>query len=198
MKNVTMAALMLGITALAGCVAPTGPVEVTRFVEPGAASQLGSGTITVEAAPGMDAGSLELRSYQAAIARQLEGLGYRQPAGASSEQVALVQIERFNFRPARDGGPVSVGVGGSTGSYGSGVGMGIGVDLSGPPPEQTTTKLGVQIRERASDQTLWEGRASFTVKASSPLAQTQLGAAKMAEALFNGFPGNSGETIEVK
>ena len=33
---------------------------------------------------------------------------------------------------------------------------------------------------------------------NAPLAQTQLGAAKIAEALFRGFPGNNGETIEVE
>jgi hypothetical protein len=54
------------------------------------------------------------------------------------------------------------------------------------------------IRDRESGRTLWEGRSSFTVRATSPLAGTQLGAAKMAEALFRDFPGISGETILVK
>ena len=67
-----------------------------------------------------------------------------------------------------------------------------------PPPQQVETLLAVTIKDRASGQAVWEGRASFAVKASSPLATTQLGAAKLAEALFRGFPGRSGETIEVK
>jgi hypothetical protein len=54
------------------------------------------------------------------------------------------------------------------------------------------------IKNRVTGQSLWEGRSSFTVRASSPLAQTQLGAARMAEALFKDFPGQSGETIQVK
>jgi len=45
---------------------------------------------------------------------------------------------------------------------------------------------------------LWEGRASFAVRADSPLATTQLGAAQMAAALFKDFPGNSGETVLIK
>lgn len=195
MKPFAWMAALIGPAALAACVAPVGPVEVTRFHDPAALAQYGRGAIAVEAAVGQDPASLELRTYQAAVARQLEGLGWREGAGG---QVALVSLERRSFRPERNGGPVSVGVGGSTGSYGSGVGMGLGIDLSGPPPEQVTTLLSVQIRDRAADRTIWEGRASFTVKATSPLAQTQLGAAKMAEALFTGFPGNSGETIEVK
>ena len=200
MKTATKAAiLLLATAALGGCVAPVGPVEVTRFHDATLLERAGRGTIAVEAAPGMDAGSLELRSYQAAVIRQLTVLGYREArAGAPAAQVALVRLERRAFRPGRGKGPVSVGVGGGTGSYGSGVGMGIGLDLSGPPPEQVTTELGVQIRDRASSKTVWEGRASFTVRASSPLANTELGAAKMTEALFAGFPGNSGETIEVK
>lgn len=198
MKPLAWIAALIGPAALAACVAPVGPVEVTRFHDPAALTQYGRGPIAVEAAAGQDPASLEWRTYQTAVARQLEGLGYREAAGGTGSQVALVSLERRTLRPDRDGGPVSVGVGGSTGSYGSGVGLGIGVDLSGPPPEQVATLLSVQIRDRAADRTIWEGRASFTVKATSPLAQTQLGAAKMAEALFTGFPGNSGETIEVK
>lgn len=194
----TAAALLFATAALSACVAPVGPVEVTRFNDPAMLDRLGKGAIAVESAPGMDPSSLEQRSYQAAVARQLHALGYSETALGGGSQVALVRVERTAFRPGRNGSPVSVGVGGSTGGYGSGVGMGIGIDLSGPPPEQVTTELGVQIRDRASGRTLWEGRANFTVKGSSPLAGTQLGAAKMAEALFSGFPGNSGETIEVK
>jgi len=101
-------------------------------------------------------------------------------------------------QPQRTRSPVSVGLGGATGSYGSGVGMGIGINLSGPPPAMTETLLGVVIRERASGAVLWEGRASFSVRADSPLATTPLGAAEMARALFAGFPGRSGETVLVK
>ena len=54
------------------------------------------------------------------------------------------------------------------------------------------------IKDRASGNSLWEGRATFAVKSSSPLANSPLGAAKMAEALFKGFPGRSGETIQVE
>jgi hypothetical protein len=189
---------LLAALALAGCVAPVGPVEVTRFHVPELASQ-GRGAIAVEPAPGQDGRSLAFATYAAAVSRQLVLLGYREAvSGSASPQVAVLRVERRAFRPERTGSPVSVGVGGSTGSYGSGVGLGIGVDLSGPPPEQIETELAVTIRERASGRSLWEGRASFTVRASSPLAQTELGAAKLAEALEQGFPGVSGETIRVQ
>ena len=198
MKRIALLAPAAALLLLSACVAPTGPIEVTRFHLPDV-SALGKGTIAVEAAPGLDPQSLEWKSYQAAVARQLGMLGYGEPAaGTTSNQVALLRLSRQTYRPERNTSPVSVGVGGSTGSYGSGVGLGIGLDLSGRPAEQVQTELGVIIKDRASGTALWEGRASFQVKASSPLADTQLGAAKMAEALFAGFPGTSGETIEVK
>ena len=81
---------------------------------------------------------------------------------------------------------------------GSGVGMGVGIDLSPPPAAEVETELNLSIRDRVTGQVLWEGRASFTVRSTSPLADTGLAAPKMAEALFAGFPGKSGETIEVR
>jgi len=197
MKVVLLAGAALAVTALSGCVAPVGPVQVTRFHLPDIAA-LGNGPIAVEAAPGTDGGSLEYRSYAAAVARELVRLGYAEVPAGSGAQVAQVRLERQAYRPDRTRGPVSVGVGGSTGTYGSGVGVGLGIDLSGPPPEQVTTLLAVTIRNRASGAAIWEGKAEFTVRADSPLASTSLGAAKLAEALFRGFPGVSGETIQVK
>ncbi len=198
MRFLRFAAPAAALLALGACVAPTGPVEVTRFHLPDIAA-LGKGTIAVEAAPGLDPQSLEWNSYQAAVARQLTLLGYGEPvAGAPSTQVAVLRLSRQTYRPERNASPVSVGVGGQAGSYGSGVGLGIGLNLSGRPAEQVRTELGVIIKDRVSGTALWEGRASYQVKATSPLADTQLGAAKMAAALFAGFPGTSGETIEVK
>ncbi|KHK91896.1 hypothetical protein LK12_08195 [Novosphingobium malaysiense] len=184
--------------ALPGCVSPVGPVEVTRFHAPDVA-MLGGGTIHVEPAEGQ-ADDMEFRTYANAVMRELTRLGYSEPIPGqdTGEQVAVLSLERHRYQPQRGSNPVSVGVGGSTGSYGSGVGVGVGIDLSGPPPEQVDTKIAVTIMERASGRHLWEGRASFTVRADSPLAQTPLGAAKMTEALFKGFPGESGETILVK
>lgn len=186
--------LAVPLLALAGCVAPTGPVEVTRFHLPDT-RMLGHGPIAVEAAPGTDGASLEVRSFEAAVARELQRVGYQEAPGG---QVAEVRLQRRTYQPSRSRSPVSVAAGGSTGSYGSGVGLGVGLDLSGPPPAMTETLLGVMIRDRGTRNVLWEGRASFTVRADSPLATTQLGAAQMAAALFRDFPGNSGETVLVK
>jgi hypothetical protein len=199
LKPLFAACAALGLAALSACVAPVGPVEVTRFHLPDT-SRLGQGSIAVEPAPGDDGNSLEFRTYATAVGRELQRIGYSElvAGGQGSEQVAILAVERRTLTPGREGSPVSVGVGGSTGSYGSGVGVGIGLNLSGPPPDQVETRMSVMIRDRASGQTLWEGRASFAVKSTSPLAGSDLGAARITEALFKDFPGQSGETILVK
>ncbi len=188
---------LVALLALSACMTPTGPIEVTRFHTPDT-TMLAKGAIAVEPGTGMDAKSLELQTYMGAVHSELQRLGYGDATSGAGDQVALVRVTRQRYQPERVRNPVSVGIGGSTGSYGSGLGVGIGLNLSGPPPEQVETELAVAIKDRKSDKVLWEGRAAFTVKASSPLAQTQLGAPKMAGALFAGFPGNSGETITVK
>lgn len=198
MRKFLLAFGLAACTALAGCVTPVGPVEVTRFHAADIAA-LGKGSIAVVPAPGTDGNSLEWQSYRGAVLRQLVLLGYAEAADyAAGGQIAELRLARATYQPERSSGPVSVGVGGSTGSYGSGVGLGIGLNLSPKPAQQVETELGVMIKDKASGQSLWEGRASFTVSAKSPLADTGLAAPKMAEALFMGFPGTSGETIQVK
>jgi hypothetical protein len=201
MAKRTIAPLVLAALAaagLSGCVTPVGPVEVTRFHASDVAA-LGKGTIQIVPAPGTDGASLEWQSYEGAVLRQLVLLGYTEAAaGTPSGQLAELRLARASFRPERSTSPVSVGIGGGTGSYGGGVGLGIGLNLSPRPAEQIETELGVMIKDRASGQSLWEGRANFTVSAKSPLADTGLAAPKMAAALFQGFPGTSGETIVVK
>jgi hypothetical protein len=196
MKPITISLAGALMLTLAACVTPVGPVEVTRFHGPDVAL-LGKGSISVEPAPGADAASLEWQAYRAAIARQLVTLGYSEAAPGAGTQVATVALSRRTIEGQRSS-PVSVGLGGSTGTYGGGLGLGVGLNLSPKPGPQIATDLAVTIKDRQSNSTLWEGRASFVVSAKSPLASTSLGAPKMSEALFKGFPGQSGQTIEVK
>ncbi len=103
---------LLALTALSACVAPTGPVEVTRFHALNI-SALGKGAIAVEPAAGMDAAALEFKSFEGAVMGQLQRLGFAEAAaGASSDHVALVRLSRARLRPDRSVGPVSVGIGG--------------------------------------------------------------------------------------
>ena len=199
------AALALAASlSLAACASTpyTGPAEVVSFAADDGTQALGRGTIFVETAPGQDANSLWLAPWKAAVARELASLGYTEAPRDSADQVAQVRLDRFvsSERLARRRGPVSVGVGGSTGSYGSGVGVGVGINLGGNrgPRETVDTQLGVMIRDRASGETLWEGRAGFDADTASPYADPAAGADALADALFAPFPNATSDPVIVE
>jgi hypothetical protein len=183
---------------LAGCATAIAPVDVTRFHGNEVARQ---GRVAIVPANAADAQSLEFRTTANAVGAALSRTGFNVLDGGASggDYEAVVEISRETFEPAGQGrSPVSVGVGGSTGSFGSGVGVGIGINLSGKPKPIVATRLRVQLR-RASDKVgFWEGRAETQAKQGSPAAQPGLAAGKLADALFQGFPGQSGVTITVK
>lgn len=195
---------MAGALVLAGCTTAIAPVEVTRFHAGAPVPQ--SGGILVEPAPEMGKDdSIEFRTFAGAVSQELQRIGFTDEAGrqtfAPSEYVALVRYDRDVRSPYAARGsesPVSVGVGGSTGSYGSGLGVGIGINLSGKPKDIVTSRLAVQIRRRADNKAVWEGRAETSAKVGTPASQPGLAAPKLAAALFRDYPGKSGETITVK
>ncbi len=208
MSRLTAIAL-LG-AGLSACMTGPSPVEVTRFHQPATLAQLGNGTIFIESAPDLTAaigdpvpgnatGALELATYKAAVARELTALGYRETDRASARQIVTVGVDRFASTPQGRRNPVSVGVGGGTGGFrGGGVGAGIGINLGGGPRDLVGTEMTIGIRDKASDEALWEGRANFTVDAKSDLVQPAANASAIAGAIFREFPGNNGETVSVK
>ena len=197
LRRPALAAALLASAMLAGCAPSMQPIEVTRFHAPTIADSGQYGSIAVQAAPGSE-GSLALAPYEQAVRAELAQIGFSPAASGDAARVAEVRVSRSTWQPGRDGSPVSVGVGGSTGGYGSGVGVGLGIDLSGPPPEQVSTQLSVVIRDRASGESVWEGRAEQVVDADSALAQPAASAQALADALFVDFPGENGESFSVK
>lgn len=197
MNTIPRLGAILSLAVLAGCTTTyVSPVEVTRFTgdEPQA---LGSGPIAVRAAPGALADSLEIAVFRQAVARELEQQGYVIVDG-EAPQVAELSIGLSVEQPGRGRSPVSVGGGVGGGSYGSSAGLGVGIDLSPRPAERLHRDLRVMIRPAQGGTALWEGRARFTATANSDFADAQAAATKLADALFQGFPGRSGETIEVE
>ena len=73
----------------------------------------------------------------------------------------------------------------------------MGIDLSGRSKWQVETMLSVRIVRRSDNLVIWEGKAVQAAKAGSPAAQPGIAASKLASALFQDFPGVSGETIRV-
>lgn len=198
MNRFALALLAAALAPLGACTTPAyvSPVEVTRFT--GAQPDLlGRGPIAVRAARGEQPDAWEYAAFQTAVGEELRQLGYT-VTGGDAAQVAEIRVERYVERPGGGRSPVNVGVGGSTGSYGSGVGVGVGINLGGRPAERIVTELRVAIRSGAGGEALWEGRAQFAATANSEFADQRAAAARLADALFQGFPGRSGETIEVR
>jgi hypothetical protein len=187
---------LLALSLLSACVVPTGPVEVTRFNRAAEGVPYGNGSFLVELAGESAADrSLSASPYVAAVTREMQRVGYRNQAG-TSDVVAEIRFRASMIRPERRS-PVSVGVGGSTGSYGSSIGLGVGINLGGGSAALLQTSMAVRIIRRSDQLVIWEGTAVQSAKAGSPAAQPAIAASKLAKALFKDFPGVSGETIRV-
>lgn len=196
--------LMAGAAMSLGACATTptaSPVEVSRFH---LGAPLETGTLSAEATTAGWATSLESQIYTAAVANELAKYGYAQPAtGANSQYLAVVGVTRTTRPGPPRRSPITIGIGGgtSTGGYGGGVGIGGGVSFPIGKPRYRTivmTDLSVQIRRRTDGTVIWEGHAQTATDSQSPDAQTNAEAAKLAGAIFRGFPGESGRTITVR
>ena len=194
MKKYSLLAAAIASLTLSACVVPTGPVEVTRFNRAADGYVYGNGSYIVTPAKASDA--LSLSPYLAAVAREMQQIGYSEKLD-NSDVIAEVSVSaRKTEAPRRS--PVSVGVGGSTGSYGSGVGVGLGFDLGAlGNKDSVQTTLSVRLLRRSDNLVIWEGRAVQSAGATSPAAQPGIAASKLASALFDDFPGISGETVTV-
>jgi hypothetical protein len=168
-----------------------GRIAVARFVgdRPEA---LGHGAITVTSgAPGQDYVPQDNRAaFEAAVVDRLVQAGYdtaqAQPADG---QVAELTVTRTVVEPAEvKRKPVSGSAAMSVGTGGSAYGLALNVDLSKPLPPLVATKLEARIRDRASGAVLWEGRAEVSAREGDDKWSEQAIAAKLAQALFDGFP----------
>jgi hypothetical protein len=175
-----------------------GKVEVTRFLADGVAAEaLGHGTIAIAAAGDGLADERERATYEAAVIDRLADAGYDTLAKASDAgQAVELNIRQAEIEPAEAPhkpvhGAMEVGVS-NRGSYQA---LAIGVDLSKPRKALLSTRLEARIRDRASGAVLWEGRADIATRDGDPKWTDQAIAARLAGALFAGFPGKNGETI---
>lgn len=186
---------LLLILAASGCVAPIPPVEVTRFHTGQASYQ---GPVVIRAAEGLNPESLEFRTYAMAVTKEMAGIGLIDSQSATSPWVAEVGFTRGTLSE-RVKSPVSIGIGGGTSSGGVGIGVGTTIPVGGSSMRETViTKLSVRLLSRLDGKPVWEGRAETQAPASAPASQPGLAAAKLAKALFMGFPGKSGETVTVR
>lgn len=196
------------LLALASPAIAAAPVEVTRFHTPATLAQLGPGWIEVVPAGGTDTRSLEQRALIEAVSRELAAQGFAasspQPSVGRIAEVRLTRDAVPGSERRSGGSSVSIGIGGGSGGGwhrgGSSVGLGVGFGFPLGGNKQRAgdvgSELSVTIRDKATGASLWEGRSSLrTAQREAEKPET---AARLAHALFAGFPGKSGETIEVR
>ncbi len=181
---------------------PAGPaegkVEVTRFIaEDVSVEMLGKGSVSVTGSPvGAGVGDVELKTYEAAVENSLVSAGY-QTATTADASAQLVELRVSHDTVVAEEGrrnPVSGEMEVGVSNRGSMVGLGLNIDLSKPKKALISTRLEARIKDRASGKVLWEGRADIITRDGSDKWTDGAIAAKLSAALFDRFPGKSGET----
>lgn len=201
-KSIVLLGSALLAASLGGCATELGgggvpEASVTRFH---LGQPIARGEIAVEPADRSEAGSLEFAQLAAPVERELARLGWTVvQGGASSEQIAVVDVVQGG-REARRRSGLSIGIGGGTGGWrGGGVGASVGGTIplgrSGPI---IVTELHVRIQRRSDATVAWEGRAQTEARIGTPFADAREATDRLAAALFQDFPGESGRTIRVR
>lgn len=192
------AAALLPALLLAGCATTGtvgGPAEVIRYHLD---QPLERGTVVVQPADGGT--GLSSQPFAAAVSRALTDVGYRPAApDGGVDYIALVDVRRRAYAgaPRRSGISIGLGGGGFSGGRHGGIGLGggIGFPIGGRRADPEGTELSVTIRRRVDQSPVWEGHARAIAGRDAPEGEV---AEKLARALFTGFPGESGRTIEVR
>jgi hypothetical protein len=197
LTGLTMMGLMMTGCATAPAAFPT---EVTRY----RVDDVGRGTIALVPDDDVDNGP-EFQAYALAVGDALSKQGYTLVPDGSKNSVYVAKIGfHTDARPVRERSPFSIGLGGGTWSGnrgGGGVGLGGGVSFPigrGRDREDALSLLSVKINQRQGNLGVWEGRAQSRAIGVVGNAVADKLAPKLATALFTGFPGESGRTIEVK
>jgi hypothetical protein len=186
---------------LAACASNSvGPTQVTRFH---LGQPIAPADIAIEPRPGAGPRGPEFETYAGIVASELTRLGFRPAANlAGSEMVAVVDVSRGGREGRPRGSGLSIGLGGGTGGgYGGGLGVGGGISFpvgKARSGEIVGTMLSVQLKRRSDSTVIWEGRARTEARADTPAADPDQAVRRLATALFQGFPGESGRTITVK
>ena len=207
MRGWLMRGGMIGLAALttAGCMSMGGGsstssssgalsgAEVTRFH---LGQQIARGEIAVEPLDRAQAGTPAFNQYVASVERELQALGWTIARGnARSEQVASVRVVQGTRADLARRSGLSVGIGGGYGGVGGGVSVPVGGARRG---QIVVTELAVRLQRRSDGTAIWEGRAQSEARAGTPAADPVNAADRLAAALFQGFPGESGRTIRVR
>lgn len=198
MTTRTVLALALSAAALAGCSTTMGgaaPVDVTRYH---LSQPIPVGTLAVQPVSGGATGP-EAQLYLDAVAATMGAMGFAPaPDSGKADYLATVDFRRTDRGQVRTRPPVTIGIGG--GSFGGNVGVGGGgsVGIGSKTKTVYASELAVQLRRRGDNTVIWEGKAMTEALGASDGTQPTDTATRLSNALFKGFPGQSGITITVK
>ncbi|MDQ1158157.1 hypothetical protein QE385_002484 [Sphingomonas sp. SORGH_AS 950] len=205
MKARSLLILAAAAGTLAACSTTGGRLPPTEVIRYHLGEPIARGTVRVEPLSNTGPASIEFKTYAAAVETALLRNGYTLPQGdAQPDYIATVAFTRANRLGPPRPSPFSIGLGGGSFSGGRGGGVGLGGGVSFPigksrPQEIIGTELSVQIKRRADQSPIWEGSARNIAPIEAVAkVDAQAQAAKLADALFTKFPGESGRTIEVK
>jgi len=200
-RNISLA--LAAAIALGGCATTggpgSGPTEVSRYH---LGQPIAPGTVTVEPLNNGDAGGPEFALYAGAVSAELAKIGFTPaPVGTSSDYIAAVDFSRVSRGTIQTPPRFSIGLGG--GSFGGrrgGVGLGGGVStgIGSKTRELLASQVSVALRRRSDGTVMWEGRAQRPGLSGREESQPAVTAGRLANALFRGFPGESGITTTVK
>lgn len=205
---------LAALALLAGC-APTFEARVARFSQlPPPSGQ----SFAIESRDPMKAGGLEFATYANLVRQKLLANGYIEAASpAQSSLTVLLDYdvgpprEKIQSRPGLGYGGWGGGFGqfggwgwnpywgGGFGGWGGGFGgWGGGFGGWGAPEVYSVTQynsqLAMKIVRTADKASVFEGRAE-TISTSNNLTRL---VPNLVTAIFTNFPGNSGETVEVR
>ena len=196
------------LLALSGCA--TGfPAQVSRFQQmPPPAGQ----SFVIQAADPRDRGGIEFGQYADLVRRHLVALGYQEaPSAAAASLVVTLDYgvdhgrQQLETRPALGAwggwgwGPYGFRrPWGWHGRYASPFYWGWDDPWWGTPTEIDvrtvyTAFLDLDIKRTADGRSVFEGSA----KARAATDRLQVLVPNLVEAMFTGFPGNSGETVRI-
>ncbi|QHL91496.1 DUF4136 domain-containing protein [Sphingomonas changnyeongensis] len=210
-RKMMLAAAPVALLALGGC-AQSFSAKVNRFAALPAPPAQGQSFVIKAADPKLD-GGLEFRSYAKLVARELERFGYREATGDGAANLTVTLDygvdngrERITTTPGFGGFGGFGGWGGGWGGWGwggrwvdpfwgPGFGPGFGGGWGADVRSYTiyNSQLRMEISE-AGGQRVFEG----TARAVSRSDDLPYLVPNLVEAMFTGFPGNSGETVTIK
>lgn len=176
LKSGVLTLLCAGLAGCAGMTAGAGAAGGVHVARTHLGQPLARAQVAVEPVNMADATNPEFRAYAAAVERELARNGYNvvRTAG-TSEQVARVEVQQGTHAVLTSGWAGMQPRRGGDGNL--------------------ATLLNVRIQRRSDGTVFWQGRAVADAPAGGD--RTAM-VDRLATALFQGFPGESGRTIRVR